>query len=59
MAIIAIVAALAVLGIVMVMVAVTIPLHQQAEASCLLGYIHSGNKSAIFTALEKSEGRCF
>jgi len=57
-AVIAIVAALALFGVVAITL-VTIPLHQQAEASCLFGYIRSGNKSAIFTALEKSEGRCF
>jgi hypothetical protein len=56
-AIIAIVAALALLGVVIMVTVVTIS--QDAEASCILGYIRSGNKSALFTALEKSEGRCF
>jgi hypothetical protein len=54
-AIIAIVAALGLLGVVVVTV---VSISQEAEASCILGYIRSGNKSAIFTALEKSEGRC-
>ena len=56
LAIIAVVAALALLGVVVVTV-VTIP--QQAEASCVTGYAHSGNKSALFTAYVKSESRCF
>jgi hypothetical protein len=51
----AVVAALALLAVVVVTV-ITIP--KQAEASCILGYIHSGNKSNLFTALEKSQGRC-
>src|SRR5919197_1885503 len=56
-AIIAIVAALALLGVIVVVTIVTIP-QQQAEAGCVTGYFHSGNKSALFTAFEKSEGRC-
>ena len=48
--VIALVAALALLGVVVLTV---------AEASCVTGYFHSGNGSAFFTALEKSEGRCF
>jgi hypothetical protein len=37
----------------------TVVIPQQAEASCVTGYLHSGNTSAIITAFEKSEGRCF
>jgi len=48
--VIAIVAALAVLGIVMVMVAVTIPLHQQAEAAGC----QNGSKPFF-----NSRGNCF
>lgn len=54
--IIAIVAALAVLGVIVVTVTIA---PQQAEAGCVTGYFHSVNKSALFTAFEKSEGRCF
>jgi uncharacterized membrane protein len=50
MTIIAIVAALAVLGIVVVMVAVTIPLHQQAEAAGCQNGSH---------AFFQSRGNCF
>jgi uncharacterized membrane protein YjgN (DUF898 family) len=55
-AVIAIVAALAIFGVVAMTVIVAIP--QQAEASCVTGYFHSRNQSALFTAFEKSEGRC-
>jgi hypothetical protein len=55
-AIIAIVAALGLLGVVVVTV---VSISQEAAASCLFGFIRSGNKSDISTALEKSEGRCF
>jgi hypothetical protein len=51
MAIIAIVAALALLGVVVVTVAVTIPL-QEAEAGCERG-------AASGTAFNASKGRCF
>jgi hypothetical protein len=50
LAIIAIVAAVAVLGIVLVMVAVTIPLHQQAEAAGCANGSH---------AFFQSKGSCF
>jgi hypothetical protein len=49
-AVIAIIAALAVLGTVMVMVAVTIPLHQQAEAAGCANGSH---------AFFQSKGSCF
>jgi hypothetical protein len=55
MTIIAAVAALAIVGVIVVTI---VTISQEAEASCIRGYIHSGNKSALFTALEKSEGRC-
>jgi hypothetical protein len=55
-AVIAIIAALALFGVVVVTI-LTIPL-QQAEAGCITGYVFSGNQSAVFTALEKSKGRC-
>jgi hypothetical protein len=51
MAVIAIVAALGLLGVVVVMVAVTIPL-QEAEAGCERG-------AAAGTAFNASQGRCF
>jgi hypothetical protein len=50
-AIIAIVSALALLGVVVVMVAVTIPL-QQAEAGCERG-------PAFNQSFPKSKGKCF
>jgi hypothetical protein len=49
-AVVAIVAALAVLGIVVVMAAVTIPLHQQAEAAGCQNGSH---------AFFQSRGNCF
>jgi hypothetical protein len=55
-AVIAITGALALLGFVGATI-LTIPL-QQAEAGCITGYFNSGNQSAVFTAFEKSEGRC-
>jgi hypothetical protein len=51
MAVIAIVAALGLLGVVVVMVAVTIPL-QEAEAGC-----ERGNAGSL--AVNASQGRCF
>ena len=51
MAVIAIVAALALLGVVVITVAVTIPL-QEAEAGCERG-------GAPSTAVNASKGRCF
>jgi hypothetical protein len=51
MMVMAIVSALAVFGVVMVMVAVTIPL-QEAEAGCERGL-------AVNQSLQKSNGRCF
>ena len=53
-----VVAALALLGVVVATVAVTISLQQEAEASCVTSYALSGNKSALFAAFEKSKGRC-
>jgi hypothetical protein len=55
LAVIAIVTAMALLGVVVVTVVI---ISQEAEASCVRGFIRSGNKSALFTALENSEGRC-
>jgi hypothetical protein len=55
LAIIAVVAALALLGVVVVAVAVTIPLQQQAEAApgCEKGFPQSA------PAFNASKGRCF
>ena len=52
LALIAVVAALGLLGVVVVMVAVTIPLQQEAEAGCERG-------AASGTAFNASKGRCF
>jgi dihydrodipicolinate synthase/N-acetylneuraminate lyase len=56
MAVIAIVAAPVLLGVVVITVAVTIPLQQQAEAAgCESGFLHGSG----FFAFNASQGRCF
>jgi hypothetical protein len=55
-AIVAITVAVGLLGVIAIQ---TVMIPQQAEASCVIGYFNSGNKSALITAFEKSEGRCF
>ena len=55
-AVLAAVAALALLGVVVLLTIVIIP--QQAEAGCVTGFIHGNASGIIITAIEKSEGRC-
>jgi hypothetical protein len=50
------VAALGLVEVVLVAVVITIP--ERSEASSVMSYAHSGNRSALFTALEKGKGRC-
>jgi hypothetical protein len=58
MAIIAIVAALGLLGVVVITVAVTIPLQQQTEAAGCENSVRSGKGTGL-VGVNASQGRCF